>query len=279
VSAIDAGDEDALRQLLNLHPGLATDRLYSPGKWLTNIIGEPLKGFFKDPYLLWFVSEDAVRNGKLPKNIVTIASIIIQKVRSQNATNLPEQLDYALKLVSWSVVARNCGVQIGLLDVLIEAGADINNVNDDALVNGNVEAAKYLLERGGKLTLSTALCLEKFDDADKLAVNATRDEKQFSFVLAALNGKAEAVSRAISYGVDINKPSDHLYSHGTPLHHAVWSGSLDTVKVLINAGADLNAKDTAWNGTPLGWAMHGNRGEIVKYLKELETAGTNPSII
>lgn len=22
------------------------------------------------------------------------------------------------------------------------------------------------------------------------------------------------------------------------------------------AGADLNAKDTAWNGTPLGWALH-----------------------
>jgi hypothetical protein len=24
----------------------------------------------------------------------------------------------------------------------------------------------------------------------------------------------------------------------------------------VEAGADLNAKDTAWNGTPLGWAEH-----------------------
>ena len=86
--------------------------------------------------------------------------------------------------------------------------------------------------------------------------------------LAALNGKAEAVSRAISYGADINKPSNHLYSHGTPLHHAVWSGSLDTVKILIDAGANLNAKDAIWNGTPLAWAEYGNRKEIVEYYTE-----------
>jgi ankyrin repeat protein len=271
VSAIDAGDEDALKELLDAHPELSTGRVYSPGQWLTNAIGEPLKGFFKDPYLLWFVSEDAVRNGKLPKNIAAIASIIIQKARSQNAANLQEQLDYALKLVAWSVVARNCGVQTELLDLLINSGAEINNVNDDALVNGNFDAAKHLIERGGKLTLSTALCLGKWQEADKLAVNATADEKQFSFVLAALNGKAEAVSKAIGYGVDINKPSNHLYSHGTPLHHAVSSGSIDAVKVLINAGAEINAKDTAWNGTPVDWAEYGKREEIVKYLKELET--------
>jgi len=270
VSAIDAGDEETLKQLLEAHSELATKRLYSPGEWITSVIGDALTDFFKDPYLLWFVSEDAVRNGKLPKNIANIASIIIQKAKSQHATNLQEQLDYALKLVAWSVVARNCGVQIELLDILIDSGAKINGVSNDALVNGNFDAAKHLVERGGKLTLPTALCLEKWREADKLAVNATDDEKQFSFVLAALNGKSGAVSRAISYGVDINKPSDHLYSHGTPLHHAVWSGSLETVKLLINGGANLKLKDTIWNVTPLGWAEYGNRKEIAEYLKEIE---------
>jgi len=270
VSAIDAGDERKLKELLDAQPELATRRLYSPGEWLTSVIGDALKGFFKDPYLLWFVSEDAVRNGKLPKNIASIASIIIEKAKTQNAEDLQEQLDYALKLVAWSAVARDGGVQIELLDLLINSGAKINSVSNDALVNGNFDAAKHLLERGGKLTLSTALCLEKWKDADALAVDATDDEKQFSFVLAALNGKVTAVSKAISYGVDINKPSNHLYSHGTPLHHAVWSGSLDTVKLLINAGANLHAKDTAWNGTPLGWAEYGNRMEIAEYLKDLD---------
>ena len=270
VTAVDSGDEETLKQLLDTHPELATERLHFPGDWLSDVIGDALKGFFKDPYLLWFVSEDAVRHGKLPKNIATIASIIIQKAKSRRTDNLQEQLDYALKLVAWSTVARECGVQIELLDVLINSGANVNSVSNDALVNGNFDAARHLVDRGGKLTLPTALCLEKWEEADALAIDATDSEKQFSFVLAALNGKATAVSKAIIYGADINKPSDHLYSHGTPLHHAVWSGSLETVKILIGAGADLHAKDTAWNGTPLGWAEYGNRDEIARYLKGME---------
>ena len=54
----------------------------------------------------------------------------------------------------------------------------------------------------------------------------------------------------------MNAPSADLYSHGTPLHHAVCSGSLETVQVLVDAGAELDTKDSAWGGTPLGWAEH-----------------------
>ena len=269
VSAIDAGDEIRLKELLDAHPELATDRLYSPGEWLTNVIGDALNSFFKDPYLLWFVSEDAVRNRSLPPNIANIAVIIIQKARSEKAASLQEQLDYAIKLAAWSGVARECGVQIDLLDVLINAGAYKEDVSNDALVNGNFAAAEHLIERGAKLTLATALCLEKWEEADKLAFTATNIETQFSLVLAALNGKAKAVARAVSYGADINKPSEHLYSHGTPLHHAVWSGSVETVKVLVEAGADVNTKDSLWDGTPLGWAEYGKRLEVAKYLKQI----------
>lgn len=76
------------------------------------------------------------------------------------------------------------------------------------------------------------------------------------FVLAALTGKADALRRMIDLGIDLNRPSADLYSHATPLHHAVCSGSLEAVRVLVEAGAELNTKDTAWNGTPLGWAEH-----------------------
>ena len=60
----------------------------------------------------------------------------------------------------------------------------------------------------------------------------------------------------IRAGVDVNAPSADLYSHGTPLHHAVASGSLEAVEVLVDAGAELTTKDSAWGGTPLGWAEH-----------------------
>ena len=58
-----------------------------------------------------------------------------------------------------------------------------------------------------------------------------------------------------------------------------WSGSLDAVKVLVEAGANLATKDQAEHATPLGWAEYAQtlpeRGEqrkqysqIAAYLRE-----------
>jgi peptide-methionine (S)-S-oxide reductase len=46
-------------------------------------------------------------------------------------------------------------------------------------------------------------------------------------------------------------------------HHAVCSGCLEAVKVLVEAGASLTVKDQAWGATPLGWAEY--------YLREPQT--------
>ena len=159
--------------------------------------------------------------------------------------------------MSWSWIARQCGVQIELIDVLIDAGADTDGNPDNALVNGNFAAAEHLVKRGAKLTLGAALCLGRWDAADGLVAAASEHEKQFAFVLAALSGKADALRRMVRAGAALNTPSASLFSHGTPLHHAVSSGSLEAVEVLVEAGADLRAKDSAWGGTPLGWAEHG----------------------
>ena len=185
-----------------------------------------------------------------------MALAMIESVRPKNPANLQEQLDYALRLVSWSTVARKCGVQIELIDVLADAGATLSGNPDNALVNGNIAAAEHLVRRGSPLTLATALCLERWPDVQRLAANAGGSEGQFALVLAALNGKTEALRQMIRLGVDVNAPSQDLYSHGTPLHHAVCSGSLEAVQVLVEAGANLHAQDTAWHGTPLGWALH-----------------------
>ena len=60
----------------------------------------------------------------------------------------------------------------------------------------------------------------------------------------------------LALGVDPTTVSERNQSHGTALHHAVWSASLDAVKVLVEAGADLTRRDTIYDGTPLGWAEH-----------------------
>ncbi|MCW5560118.1 MAG: ankyrin repeat domain-containing protein, partial [Verrucomicrobiae bacterium] len=243
-------------------------------------------GFFQQPYLLWFVAEDPVRAGRLPGNIGRMARAIIQCVRQGNPASLQEQLDYALRLVSWSTVARDGGVQLELIDVLADAGALLEGNPNNALVNGNVAAAEHLVRRGAALTLATALCLERWTEVAQLAAAATGAERQFALVLAALNGRAEALRRMIRIGVDVNAPSPDLYSHGTPLHHAVCSGCLEAVQVLVEAGANPRAQDTAWQGTPLGWALHyveekkrederARYSEIAAYLRKQIAAGSS----
>ena len=204
--------------------------------------------------------------GKLPHNIGQITRTIIKAAGRDGASSLQEQLDYALRLVCWSWIARECGVQIELIDVLVDAGASLDGRRvyqghcgahcDSAVFNGNFAAAEHLLERGAPLTLSAALCLGRWADVERLARAATLAEKQDAFVLAALNGKAEALGRMLALGVDPTTVSTQNYSHATALHHAVCSGSIDAVKVLVEAGADLTRRDTVYDATPLGWAAY-----------------------
>lgn len=42
----------------------------------------------------------------------------------------------------------------------------------------------------------------------------------------------------------------------TPLHEAVWRDDMDLARLLLAAGADLDAKDSEFHSTPLGWARH-----------------------
>ncbi len=280
VTAIDSGDENALKKILATHPHLLHSRLDSPGAWLRDKVGRAVEpnGFFARPYLLWFVAEDPVRNNKLPKNIAEIARIIIEAAKKARVDNLQEQLDYAMSLVAWSWVSRECGVQLALIDVLADAGAKLDGNPENALVNHNFAAAEHLIKRGAKLNLAVALILERWDDAARLAPTTNPKQRQFAFVLCALNGKAEALRRLLAFGVDLNAPSESLYSHGTPLHHAVCSSSLDAVKVLVEAGANLSAKDTVHQATPLGWANYASEDKdeerkklftaIAAYLRE-----------
>ena len=265
VAAIDAGNVESVEHLITATPALVRERLTSPGPWLRDKVGKALDGFFQRPYLLWFVAEDPVRKGTLPDNIAAVARTIIDAARRESDGNLQEQLDYALSLVSWSWIARERGVQLDLIDVLVDAGADFDGNQNNALVNGNFAAAEHLVKRGANLTLAVALCLGWWNDVDRLLPTVNDKQKQFAFVLSALHGNAAAMRRMIAAGADVNAPGA-LYSHGTPLHHAVSSGSLEAVKVLVEAGANVNAVDTAWNGTPLAWAQY--------YLREGK--GTQP---
>ena len=88
VAAIDAGDALTLERLLAEHPELVRDRLRSPGQWLREQIGAALDGFFKNPYSLWFVTEDAVRTGQLSVHVAEVARVTIQAARHARCDGL-----------------------------------------------------------------------------------------------------------------------------------------------------------------------------------------------
>jgi len=247
VEAIDAGNKPLLQQLLDQHPDLVSRRL-----------DYPEGAYFKDPYLLWFVADNPIRHEKLPANIGDIAQLLVNQIRKTAPESFHEQIDYALGLVATGRIPNESGLQIALMDVFIDAGANPGNGNG-AIAQGNFEAANHLVNRGGELSLALAVCLARKKDIDLLITSATSEELKVALIAASFFGKHDMIKWLIAQGANPNglpEKSDGFHSHATALHQAVNSGSLESVKLLVEAGAETEATDRIYGGTPLGWAIH-----------------------
>jgi ankyrin repeat protein len=125
------------------------------------------------------------------------------------------------------------------------------------------------------LTLTSAVCLGRSDDIARLAKEASAQEKQKALAAAAYNGRLDAIDTAIALGADPNAPNSGLHPTATALHNAVCSGSLAAVQQLVEAGANVDAKDSQSKATPLRWAEYFVRessrpkqySEIAEYLR------------
>lgn len=53
----------------------------------------------------------------------------------------------------------------------------------------------------------------------------------------------------------------------TPLHHAIERNDHDLFHLLLKASPDLTVQDKEYNGTPLGWAHHLGRSELIRELE------------
>ena len=58
----------------------------------------------------------------------------------------------------------------------------------------------------------------------------------------------------------------------TPLHTAAERGDSELARVLLEAGANLDIKDAVFGGTPLGWASHFQRAEIIALIEAHQAA-------
>ena len=252
VDLMDAGDVAGLRIHLKEHPGLSGKQVAFEGG-----------NYFRSPALLEFVAENPVRHGKLPVNICEIAKAILDAGVDQSS------LDDTLTLVATGCVPRECGVQIDLINLLCDHGANAEKAAEPAAAHGETESLRALLRRGARLSLPIAAALGLRDDARRLLPQATPNDRHLALALAAQFGYAVVVELLLDAGEDANRFNPvGAHSHSTPLHQAAGNGHLEVVELLIARGANPHVKDILFGGTPAGWANHAGKKDVETFLRE-----------
>jgi hypothetical protein len=256
VDLLDGGDVASLDAHLKKHPQLVGQRVTLEGG-----------NYFRNPTLLEFVAENPVRRGTLPDNIVQVAAVILDAGAKQD----PSALNDTLGLVSSGRVPRECRVQVPLIDLLCKYGADPNSAMSAALPHGEFEAVDALTRNGARIDLVVAAGLGRAEDCLRLLATANHENRHRAMALACQFGHAQIVKLLLDAGEDPNRYNPvGVHSHSTPLHQAAAAGHHEVVRLLVERGARLDAKDTLWQGTPAGWAKHEGKTEIVEYLRAQE---------
>jgi ankyrin repeat protein len=150
-----------------------------------------------------------------------------------------------------------------VVEALINAGADIDARTDWgatpldwAGVLGSRAAADVLIAHGARLTLESAsgLGIDHEITGDPTA----------AFVLACRNGHTTIACRLLEHGADINGRG---FFNAPALHWAAINGHADTVRFLLERGADPTLKDDEFDSDALGWAREGGHEKVTALLE------------
>lgn len=252
VDAIVAGDQQALEALLRNDPALAGARSLREHR----------------STLLHYSSANGVEDfrQRTPENIVAIARMLLDAGAAVNA----ESEAYGggsttLMLTATSLHPERIGVQIPLMELLLERGSTIDGRESTVNVclrNGRRAAAEFLAARGGRLDLEGACGVGELDAVQAFLaedggrkLSATARQLADGFGWACEFGRVAVVEFLLLQGV---RASMTLRTDGvTPLHWAALGGHVEIVKLLLAQGADVNAVETGYGGTPVGWAVYG----------------------
>jgi len=220
--------------------------------------------------LLHYVSANGVEDfrQKTPKNIIEITELLLKAgsdVRAESDAYGGHSTTLGLTATSWH--PEHAGVQLPLIDVLIQHGAIIDGPDGGSAVNGCLqngrgEAAEFFASRGARLDLEGAAGVGRldvvrsfFDDDGRLKAPTTQQQLKDAFAWACEFGRTTVVEFLLQQGFEIDTRLKH--DGQTGLHWAALQGHLDTAKLLVQCGAAVDAKDESYGGTPLGWALYG----------------------
>jgi ankyrin repeat protein len=144
-----------------------------------------------------------------------------------------------------------------------------------ALLNGNTDIATYLKSAGAPAPALDPVsefvaAVLSGGDGDPAVASQARAARPGLVVWAAANGRLDAVRRLVELGFDVNAlgrgdvPIEQPWS--TALHHAAGDGNLAMAQLLLDLGADPSIRDARFDATPLGWAEHEGRPELIALL-------------
>jgi ankyrin repeat protein len=158
---------------------------------------------------------------------------------------------------------------VGRLDIvqlLLEHGADPNLPEEQiapkgkalysAVSNGHYEIAKLLLERGAFPNPPVESSGDALWWSREYRPDRRMEQLLLSFGAQPTKGHA---------GEDWPR-EEYNWLRISPLHEAARSGDVPKAKQLLDAGADLTARDEHLCSTPLGWAARFGQHEMVTFL-------------
>jgi len=120
---------------------------------------------------------------------------------------------------------------------------------------GEVLHLNYFIDLAPVFSTNVAMVIRSFQAATPSTLRSALD----LFVETADRRDLELL---LKVGADING----IFDRETALSRAVSAGHAEAVEVLVDAGADLEKRETRGNLTPLQIACRGRRFEIIKFL-------------
>lgn len=238
--AIISGNLPLLRQMLSESPELIRERSTRA----------------HNSTLLHYVSANGVEGYRqiTPPNIVDITRFLLDAGAEIDAkSNAYGGDSTTLGLVATSAHPRLAGVQIALIDLLIDRGAYVapivagGRTAHDCVANGCPEAAVHLVKRGATDdNLYGAAGLGQLDAVQPLFPRATHKERKSAMLIAAQCDQSAVVEFMVNNGVDVDAFDDGM----TALHWACANGNLLLMDVLLQRNAPLE-KENEFGGTVL----------------------------
>lgn len=148
-----------------------------------------------------------------------------------------------------------------------------HSLHEEALRRGHIEIAELLVRYGAApspfvrdgVDAFTDVCL-RLDVNEARALTAEHPEYLHSTVpifTAAKRDRADVVALLLDLGTPIEIADD---SQARPLHVAAYSNALNVAALLIECGADLEAVESNWSNTPLGFATYANLMRMIELL-------------